>query len=197
MRRSRVASLVSSIGLLVVLVAPVSADTSPNGTSFFSSASSCSTSGSRDVCTDTYLSVTSNEDGSDGPPCLEIHKYSFAANGKFTDISDEFGCASGGTIAIGADFSVALDPTAITLDSCNRRTCSTSRTVTVSASDSPTGPVSTSTTRSTTKSGTCTTRTTTTDQFVELAGTMTIDGTAIDQTGSLDIFSSTSTTRCK
>ena len=197
MRRFRLASLFASIGLLAVLVAPVSADTSPNGTSFFSSASSCSTSGSREVCTDTNLSVTSDEDGSDGPPCLEIHKYSFANNGKFTDISEEFGCASDGTIAIGTDFSVALDPTSITLQSCNRRTCTDSRTVTVSASDSPTGPVSTSTTRSTTKSGSCTTRTTTTDQFVELAGTMTIDSALIDQTGSLDIFTSTSTTHCK
>ena len=197
MRRFRSASIVASIGLLVVLVAPVSADTSPNGTSFFSSASSCSTSGSREVCTDTNLSVTSNEDGSDGPPCLEVFKYSFANNGKFTDISDEFGCASDGTIAIGADFSVALDPTSITLQSCNRRSCTGSRTVTVSASDTPTGPVSTSTTRSTTKSGSCTTKTTTTDQFVELAGTMTIDGALIDQTGSLDIFTSSSTTHCK
>ena len=197
MRRFRFASLVASVGLLVVLVAPVDADTSPNGTAFFSSASSCSTSGNREVCTDTFLSVTSNEDGSDGPPCLEIHKYSFANNGKFTDISDEFGCASDGTIAIGADLSVALDPTSITLETCNRRTCTASSTVTVSASDSPTGPVSNSTTRSTTKSGSCTTRTTTTDQFVELAGTMTIDGTVIDQTGSLDIFTNTSTTHCR
>ena len=85
----------------------------------------------------------------------------------------------------------------ITLDSCNRRTCTTTRTVTVSASDTPTGPISTTTSRSTTKSGGCTTRTTTTDTFADLAGTMTIDGTSFDQTGSIDVFTSTSTTHCK
>jgi hypothetical protein len=69
--------------------------------------------------------------------------------------------------------------------------------VTVSASDSPTGPISTTTTRSTTKSGTCTTKTTTTDQSADLAGTLTVDGTVLDQTGFIDIFTSTSTTHCK
>jgi len=196
MRRLRFAIIGGSIAVLLA-VGPVAADTSPNGSSFFSAATSCTTSGNRQVCTDTFLSVTSNEDGSDGPPCLEVHKYSFASNGRFTDISDEFGCAADGTIAVGSDLSVTLDPTDITLQSCGRRSCTGSRTVTVSAADGPTGPVSTTTTRSTTKSGSCTTKTTTTDQFVELAGTMTVDDVVIDQTGSLDIFTSTSTTHCK
>jgi hypothetical protein len=191
-----VALLAIPMGLLVA-VGPVAADTSPNGTNFFSSSSSCSTSGGREVCTDTNLYVFSNEDGSDGPPCLEISTYSISANGRFTPISDEFGCASGGTAVVGADLSVTLAASQIPLDSCNKRTCTSSRTVTVSASDSPTGPVSTTITRSTTKSGTCTTRTTTTDQFADLAGTMTIDGTVIDETGSIDVFTSTSLTHCK
>jgi hypothetical protein len=67
----------------------------------------------------------------------------------------------------------------------------------VSASDSPTGPISTTTTRSTTKSGSCTTKMTTTDQFAELAGTMTVDGTTVDQTGFVDVFTSTSVTHCR
>ena len=143
------------------------------------------------------LIVSSNEDGSDGPPCLEIFKYSISSNGRFTVISDEFGCASSGTMAIGADLSVTVAPTEIQLDNCARRNCSPSRTVTVSASDSPTGPVSTTTTRSTTKDGSCTTKMTTTDKFVDLAGTMTIDGTVYDETGSVDVFTSTSITHCK
>jgi hypothetical protein len=195
-RRFRFALIAGSISLLAV-VAPVSADTSPNGTNFFSSASSCTTSGSRVVCTDTALMVFSNEDGSDGPPCLEVNQYSIGSNGRSQGISYEFGCALGGTITIGADFSVALDPTQVTLERCGRRTCTETRTVTVSANDSPIGPISTTTSRSTTKDGSCTTRTTTTDQFVELAGTMTIDGAVVDQTGSLDVFTSTSTTHCK
>jgi hypothetical protein len=38
---------------------------------------------------------------------------------------------------------------------------------------------------------------TTTDQFAEVAGSMTIDGTTVDETGSVDVFTSTSVTHCK
>ena len=194
MRRFGVALLAVPFVLLLA-VGPVAADTSPNGTNFSSFSSSCSTTGGREVCTDLNLFVSSNEDGSDGPPCLEIFKYSVSSN-RSSVISDEFGCASSGTMTVGADLSVTVDPTDIELQNCNRQRCS-SRIVTVSASDSPTGPVSTSTTRSTTKSGNCTTKMTTTDQFVELAGTMTIDGTVYDEQGSIDVFTSTSLTHCK
>ena len=194
MRRFGVAFL-AVMFVLLLAVGPVAADTSPNGTNFSSFSSSCSTTGGREVCTDLNLFVSSNEDGSDGPPCLEIFKYSVSSN-RSSVISDEFGCASSGTMTVGADLSVTVDPTDIELQNCNRQRCS-SRIVTVSASDSPTGPVSTSTTRSTTKSGNCTTKMTTTDRFVELAGTMTIDGTVYDEQGSIDVFTSTSLTHCK
>ena len=193
MRRFVVAFLAVPFTLLIA-VGSVAADTSPNGTNYSSFASSCSTSGGRQVCTDTNLYVFSNEDGSLGQPCLEIVTYSNGNRGRF--ISDEFGCAASGAITIGADFSVTLAATQIPIESCNRQNC-TSRTVTVSASDSPTGPVSTTTSRSTTKSGSCTTRTTTTEQFADLAGTLTVDGAASDSTGFLDVFASTSTTHCK
>jgi hypothetical protein len=195
-RRIGVAFLAVPLVLLLA-VGPVAADTSPNGSNFSSSSSSCATTGGREVCTDLNLFVSSNEDGSDGPPCLEIFTYSISSNGRFTVISDEFGCASSGTMAVGADLSVTVDATQIPLDNCGRRNCSPSRTVIVSASDSPTGPISTTTTRSTTKSGGCTIKTTTTDQFAELAGTMTIDGTVYDEQGSVDVFTSTSMTHCK
>lgn len=195
MRRFAVAFLVVAIGLLFT-VGPVAADTSANGTNFSSSSSSCSTSGGRQVCTDTNLSVFANEDGSDGQPCLGVFKYSISSNGRFSVISDEFGCASGGTLAVGDDLSVVLGDTQIPLETCNKQTCTPSRTVTVSASDSPTGPISTTTTRSTTKSGGCTTKTTTTDRFVELAGTLTIDGTELDETGFIDVLTGTEVTRC-
>jgi len=194
MRRLALAFLAVPFSLLLA-VGPVAADTSPNGSNFSSFATSCSTGGGRQVCADMNLFVSSNEDGSPGQPCLEIFTYSTGANGRA--ISDEFGCASSGTITIGADLSVVLDPTQITLEQCGRRTCTTSRTVTVSASDSPTGPISTTITRSTTKSGSCTTKMTTTDQFAEVAGSMTIDGTTVDETGSVDVFTSTSVTHCK
>ena len=197
MRRIAVAFLAVPFCLLLA-VGPVAADTSPNGTNFSSSSSSCTTTGGRQVCTDTNLYVFSNEDGSAGPPCLEIFKYSISSNGRFTSISDEFGCAAtSDTVAIGPDLSVVISATPITFDQCNRKTCTASRTVTVSANESPTGPISTTVTRSTTKSGGCTTRTTTTDQSADVAGTVTVDGAALDQTGFVDVFTSTSTTHCK
>ena len=194
MRRFALAVLAVPFSLLLV-VGPVAADTSPNGSNFSSFATSCTTSGGRPVCADMNLFVSSNEDGSPGQPCLEIFTYSTGANGRA--ISDEFGCASSGTITIGADLSVVLDPTQIPLEQCGRRSCTPSRTVSVSASDSPTGPISTTTTRSTTKSGSCTTKMTTTDQFADMAGTMTVDGTTVDQTGFVDVFTSTSVTHCR
>ena len=196
MRRFGVAFL--TVPFVLLLAAwPVAADTSPNGTSFSSSSSSCAPSGGRQVCTEIDLSVSSNEDGSAGPPCVGIFKTSISSNGRSSVISDEFGCATSGTMAIGADLSVTIEATAIALNDCAKRNCPPSRTVTVSASDSPTGPVSTTTTRSTTKDGSCTTKMTTTDTFVDLAGTLTIDGTVYDETGSLDVFTSTSMTHCK
>ena len=196
MRRIAVAFLAVPFSLLLA-IGPVAADTSPNGSNFSSFASSCSTTGGRQVCADTSLFASSNEDGWPGQPCLEVFTYSIGANGRQTVISDEFGCASSGSITIGADLSVALDPTQIPLQDCGRRTCTLSRTVTVSASDSPTGPISTTITRSTTKSGNCTTKMTTTDQSADVAGSMTIDGTALDETGFVDVFTSTSVTHCR
>src|SRR5690349_22405409 len=122
MRRIGVA--LAAVPLVLLLTAgSVAADTSPNGTNFFSSSSICSTNGGRQVCTDRNLSVTSNEDGSAGPPCLEIFNYSISSNGKFSVISDEFGCATSGTMTVGADMSVDLPASQITLDRCGRRAC--------------------------------------------------------------------------
>jgi len=38
---------------------------------------------------------------------------------------------------------------------------------------------------------------TTTDQFADLAGTLSVDGATSDQTGFIDVFTSTSITHCK
>jgi len=195
-RRIAISFLAVPIGLLLA-VGPVAADTSPNGTNFGSFSTSCSTSGSRQVCTDTNVNVFSNEDGSPGPTCLELFTYSTSSNGRFTVISDEFGCADGGPFTIGADLSVSVGETQISIADCSQRRCSSPRTVTVSGSYSPTGPISVTTTRSTTKSGSCTTKMTTTDQFADLAGTTTIDGVGVDQTGFVDVFTSTEITHCK
>jgi hypothetical protein len=196
-RRLAVAFLAVPFSLLLA-AGPVAADTSPFGTSFNSGTETCSTTGGKQVCTSTNLGVNSNEDGSLSGPCLEIYKYSISNNGRFSLISDENGCTSDASgVTIGADLSVTIAPTPITLDQCNKGPCNSPRTVTVSASDSPTDPITTTTSRSTTKSGGCTTRTTTTDTYADVAGTMTIDGTVLDETGFVDVFASTSTTHCK
>ena len=194
MRRLVVAFITVPLGILLV-VGPVAADTSPGGTNFSSSATTCSTTG-RQVCSDLFLSVFANEDGSPGDACLEVFTYTISSNGRGNVISDEFGCGPSGLV-IGVDLSASLPATDIALESCNRRTCSVSRTVTVSGDGSPNGPISASTTRSTTKSGGCTTRTTINEQFAEIAGTITIDGTTVDSTGSVDVITQTETTHCK
>jgi hypothetical protein len=193
MRRLGFSLFVFAIGM-VAAVAPAAADTTPGGTSFFSNATVCSTSG-RQVCTDWFLNVASNEDGSIGEPCLEVIKYTPSGK-KSSIISDEFGCGSG-PLTIAADLSVTLPPTDIPLETCNRNGCTVSRTVTVSADSSPTGPISISSTRSTTKSGGCTTRTTTDESSAELAGTMTVDGTTADSTGFVDVQIVVETIHCK
>ena len=197
MRRIAIAVLAVPMSLLLA-AAPVVADTSPNGSFFSSDSTTCSTTGGRQVCTDTNLFWSTNEDGSPAPPCLDIQTYSISSRGSFTFISDESGCGTdSAAVVVGADLSVTVAPTAITIQSCGKRSCTTSRTVTVSASDHPTGPITTTTTKSTSTSGACTTKTTTTDQSADLAGTLTVDGTTLDESGFVDIFTSASTTRCK
>jgi hypothetical protein len=190
-------SLVAVLLLLLAVVPPVAADTSPNGSNFSISATTCTTSGGRQVCTDTNVGSFSNEDGSIGPACADVRTYSFS-NGRFTEISDEFGCAeSADGVSIGDDLlSAAIAPTSITLLECGRRTCTTTRTVTVSMTAAPSGPIGETTTRSTTTVGGCKVRTTTTDRFAELAGSFTLDGSTSDGTGFIDVFTSTETVHC-
>jgi hypothetical protein len=88
-------------------------------------------------------------------------------------------------------------PPNIELVSCGRRSCTGSRTVTVSASDLPTSPIATTTIRTTTTVGGCTYRTTTKQLDAEVAGTLTIDGTSLDETGFVSVVSETMTIHCR
>jgi hypothetical protein len=196
MRRLGLA-LVAVLLLLLAVVPPAAADTSPSGSNFSLSNTTCTTSGAREVCTETRVESFSNEDGSIGPACAGVFTYSFSSNGRFTVISDEFGCAeSADGVTIGDDLSAAIAPTSITLLECGRRTCTTTRTVTVSMTAAPSGPIGETTTRSTTTVGGCKVRTTTTDRFAELAGSFTLDGSTSDGTGFIDVFTSTETVHC-
>jgi hypothetical protein len=183
--------------LLLSTVAPAAADTSPSGSNFSVSSTTCTTSGVREVCTETRVESFSNEDGSIGPACAGVFTYSISTNGRFTVISDEFGCAeSADGVSIGDDLSASIAPTSITLLECGRRTCTTTRTVTASMTAAPSGPIGETTTRSTTTVGGCKVRTTTTDRFAELAGSLTLDGSTSDATGFIDVFTSTETVHC-
>jgi hypothetical protein len=199
MRRFATAFLAVPLVLLLAAV-PVAADTGPggSGTNFYSDSTNCSTSGGRQVCTDTNISVFPNGDGTSSA-CLDIFTFSVSSTGRFTFVSDQFGCSLAGTVTVGSDYSVTLASTDISLQTCkaHKRTCSGSTVVTVSASDSATGPIVTSTTRSTTTDGTCTYKTTTTETDANLVGTLTIDGTSLDEQGFLSVVKQTLFIRCK
>jgi hypothetical protein len=186
--------------VLLLGVAPVAADTTGggSGTHFGSFTESCSTTGGRQVCTDTSVYVDPNGDGTSSG-CVDIFVFSISANGRFTFGSDQYGCNSSVSLTVGSDYSVTLAPTVISVQTCaaHKRSCSGSIDLTVSANDSLVGDVGKTTTRSTTVVGGCTYKTTTTDTFGELAGTMTIDGTTLDEQGYVDIVKETSTVRCR
>ena len=199
MRRFALALLAVPIAVLLA-VAPVAADTGPggSGTSFFSDSTNCSTSSGRQVCTDTNISVYPNGDGTSSA-CLDIFTFSISSTGRFTFVSDQYGCALAGTVTVGSNYSVTLASTEISLETCkaHKRTCSGSTTVNVSASDTAVGDIVTTTTRSTTVDGNCTYKTTTNETDANLVGTLTIDGTSLDEQGFLSVVKQTLTIRCK
>lgn len=185
---------------LLLAAAPVAADTTGggSGTSFNSFSETCSASGNRVSCTDTNLFVGPNGDGTNST-CLDIFSYSFSSNGRQTFGSDQFGCVTGGALTVGSDYAVSLAPIAISLQTCSahKRSCTGSTDVTVSASDQLDGDVSTTTTKSTTVSGGCTFKTTIKETDANLVGTMTLNGSTIDEQGFLSIVDETSTVRCR
>ena len=147
------------------------------------------------VCTDTNLNVFPNGDGTESA-CVDIFTYAISSTGRSRVISDESGCNLAGTLTVGTDLSVTLASTDVGLFTCGRRSCSPSRTVSVSASDSPTSPVVTTTTKSTTTVGGCTYRTSTEEQDADVAGTLTIDSSTLDETGFVIVVSQRSTVHC-
>jgi hypothetical protein len=198
MHRFAIASLAVPLALLLA-AGPVAADTGPggSGTHFASFGEVCTSSGNRQVCTDTSLFVDSNGDGTFSG-CVDIMTFAISSTGRGSFVSDKYGCNSNVTLSVGSDYSVAMPSTNFTLQTCSaHKQCSGSTTSTVSANDTVVGPVSTTTTRSTTVSGNCTTRTTTTDTFASLTGTITIDGSSVDEQGSVDVVKESFTIRCK
>jgi hypothetical protein len=131
--------------------------------------------------------------------CLDIFTYSISANGRFTFISEQFGCVDGADLTVGADLSVTVAPTDISLATCkaHKQSCTGATIVTASASDSVVGDIATTVTRSTTKVGNCTVKTTVRETFAQLAGTLTIDSTTLSEDGFIDVADQTTTEHCK
>jgi hypothetical protein len=183
------AALVAS---LFLLVAPVSADTAPFiGTSFASNSEQCVTTGAITTCTDLFLNVSQDTSGTQ--TCLDRYAFALITTGKFLFRSESSGCTSAGNLVIGGNGSVNLASTAVTLLNCDHRRCVRAATYTVSASDIPSGAPTTTTTVETTTTGACITIT---DVFTPLTGSITLNGTAIPETGGLDVSTSDTPSPC-
>jgi hypothetical protein len=185
----RAASVLAGLILLIAAsVVPVAADTTGGGNRLQSSTFTCDA----EVCTETTVSAFL--DPSDGTACLDIL---ISDGGTF--VSLETGCTPAPTFTISKTLAASFGPTSIPLQTCDENfdNCADSRTVIVSASDSPTGPVSTTSGHSTTRDGTCTTKTKFTDSSVSVAGTYTIDGVTTAETGDVSTHTEKSKTTCR
>ena len=196
MRRHALALLAIPIALLIS-VAPVAADTfGAPGTYFYTSSTTCTTSGGMDTCNDVILNVTPDDTGA-YVACLELQTFTTNGRGGGSLKSHEAGCAPAGNLTVGKDLSVSLGSTSVALESCTKQqVCTPTRTVTVSASDTPTGALFSTTTKSTETIDGCTTRTTVTEKSVDLAGTLTSDGVTQDSSAFVQDFSVKATTNC-
>lgn len=192
----RAACVLAGLFLLIAAsVGSVAADTTgPGQNQLYSYTSTCSVTAGKTVCTDTTVQAYFDSPGF-ATACLTIDTYSINRR-QYSSISFENGCAPASSFTITSGLVATLAATDIPLQSCNRQGCTT-RTVTVSASDSPSGPITTTTARTTTTSGNCTTRTSSTDKSADVSGTFTIDGTTSAETGNVSTHTETSRTACK
>ena len=186
MRRA-VSVLAGLVLLIAASVVPVAADTTGGGHQLTSFSSACVDN----VCTDTEVQAFTDPSG--GTACIEILTYT-TDKSSFTD---ENGCAPAPSFTITSTLAASFGPTSIPLVLCDETTCTSSRTVVVSASDTPVGPISTTSGHTTTNDGTCTTKTKFTDQFVSVTGTYTVDGTTTAEDGSVSTHTEKSKTTCR
>ncbi len=174
-----------------------------SGTYTFASSfsTSCTEQKGRTVCTDTYLDVYSNSDyGTEA--CLSVETYALTRGG-YDSISSEYGCSpvESGAFTVNSKLSSAtLSPTSITLStySCNRRDCTvtSSRVVTMSASFTGTGELSSYSGRGSFKEGDCTYKYSYKGASREAAVALTLDGVTTDASGSIGTETYTFSTNC-
>ncbi len=194
MRRRILAPLIAVPILLLVLAAPAAAAPPMRESGTQESLFSVSTTCSGSTCTDTIVNAFTI-DSETLVVCLSSFTYN-PRTGRL--VSQESGCTetSPEALTVTGDFTVTLSETAVTLASCDRRGCTEGDTVTVSARDSAVGPILTDSGKGTFSDGTCTSRYRFTSQSAQVAGTMTIDGVTLEQSGSASISEFTVSTRC-
>ena len=191
----RPAFIAAAVLLTLTLAAPVSAAERVRESGTFYQFSSVNFECSGNFCTETFIDAFSIDSG-----IIAVCYNEFTFNARTgRGSSSDGGCAevSDSALTISNDFSVTLAPTDIVLFDCNRRTCTEGDTVTVSASDDAAGPVTTATGRVTVKEGNCTIRISFSDASAEVAGTMTVDGETLDQSGFATVSEQTTTTTCR
>lgn len=191
----RLGFLAAALLLTLTVATPALARERVRESGTFNSFSSGNFVCSGNTCTDTFIDAFSI---GDGILVVCYNEFTFnARNGR--QISSDGGCSETdeSALTISEDFSVSLAATDVTLFRCNQRTCTEGDTVTVSAADEAIGPISTATGRVTIKDGTCTIRISFSDASAEIAGTMTVDGTTLDQQGFATVSDQTTTTTCR
>jgi hypothetical protein len=191
----RLGFLFAAALLMLAFAAPVSARDRVKESGTFNYFSSISTTCSGNTCTDTVVDVFPLSSDTSFV-CLSHYTYN-SRTGRL--ISQESGCAEtpASALTISKDISVRLAPTDVTFANCNQRRCTEGDTVTVSASDEASGPIQTVTGRVTIKEGNCTTRITFSDRSAEVTGTITVDGTTLDERGFATVSDQTTTTSCR
>ena len=148
----------------------------------------------RTTCSDITLDASTTSQGT--VVCVNTATYALDANReRFKLRSSESGCTEvdASTLTVTDRLVATLAPTTVTLEGRGSAT----RQVTVSAQDSPIGPIGTSAGRGTFTDGTCTFRYSYTEQSAEVAGTITLDGTTFHESGFAGSGENTVTQRCK
>ena len=201
MRRALLTTLALG-GMLVGTAAPAAAappermKESGNFAYLSSTTGDCREQGAnRTTCSDITLDASTTSGGT-VVVCVYTATYAFDSNReRFKLRSSESGCteADASTLTVTDGLVATLAPTTVTLEDRGSAT----REVTVSAQDSPTGPIGTSTGRGTFTDGTCTFRYSYTEQSAEVAGTITLDGTTFNEFGFAASGENTVTQRCK
>jgi len=188
----RIALVCSTVALLLATAAAPAMAAQPfkeSGTqNYLSSFSSdCSGTGNRTTCNESFLDVFPVAPDV-SVVCFSMSTFAFnERTGRGRLISDENGCSETASSALavsvaGDTLTATLSDTSVTLFSCNRRTCTEAGTVSVSASESG-GPITPYSNRGSFKEGKCTFRFSFTGQRAEVAGTVTVDGTALAHQG--------------